>query len=66
MLPDGSPPVSMGSMDGAEVVVIDAARLLGASGDQIPSLAVSVEPKGGSPTGLPTGPVVASGALQPV
>lgn len=66
MLPDGSPPVSMGSMDGAQVVVIDAARLLGASGGKLPSLAVSVEPQGGSPTGLPTGPVVASGALQPV
>lgn len=66
MLPDGSPPVSMGSMDGAQVVVIDAAKLLGVSGDNPPSLAVSVEPRGGSPTGLPTGPVIASGALQPV
>jgi len=66
MLPDGAPPVSMGSMDGADVVVIDAARLLGASGDKIPGLAVSVEPRGGSPTGLPTGPVIASGALRPV
>ncbi|CAN5274035.1 anti-sigma factor [soil metagenome] len=66
MLPDGKPPVSMGSMDGADVVVIDAAKLLGASGGKTPGLAVSVEPKGGSPTGLPTGPVIASGALQPV
>lgn len=30
------------------------------------TLAVSLEPIGGSPTGLPTGPVVASGALQHV
>jgi anti-sigma-K factor RskA len=29
-------------------------------------LAVSIEPIGGSPTGLPTGPVVAKGALAPV
>jgi anti-sigma-K factor RskA len=29
-------------------------------------LAVSIEPVGGSPTGLPTGPVVAKGALAPV
>lgn len=29
-------------------------------------LAVTVEPVGGSPTGLPTGPVVAKGALAPV
>jgi len=27
-------------------------------------LAVSIEPLGGSPTGLPTGPVVASGKLS--
>ncbi len=30
------------------------------------TLAISVEPSGGSPTGLPTGPVVASGQLEPV
>jgi anti-sigma-K factor RskA len=30
------------------------------------SLAVSVEPTGGSPTGLPTGPVIASGPLQKI
>jgi anti-sigma-K factor RskA len=29
-------------------------------------LAVTVEPIGGSPSGLPTGPVVAKGALSPV
>lgn len=28
------------------------------------TLAVSIEPIGGSPTGLPTGPVVASGKLS--
>ena len=27
------------------------------------TLAVSIEPKGGSPTGLPTGPVIATGVL---
>jgi anti-sigma-K factor RskA len=27
------------------------------------ALAVSLEPPGGSPTGLPTGPVIASGKL---
>jgi len=30
------------------------------------TLAVSLEPIGGSPTGLPTGPVVATGALSKV
>ena len=66
MLPDGAAPVSMGVMDGSDVVVIDAARLLSVGGGKIPGLAVSVEPKGGSTTGGPTGPVIASGQLQPV
>ena len=30
----------------------------------VPALAVSLEPQGGSPTGLPTGPVLFSGAVQ--
>jgi anti-sigma-K factor RskA len=30
------------------------------------ALAISVEPEGGSPTGLPTGPVIAQGRLAPV
>lgn len=34
-------------------------------GDGI-TLAVSLEPAGGSPTGAPTGPVIASGKLQPL
>ena len=29
-------------------------------------LAISLEPKGGSPTGKPTGPVVASGDLKSI
>jgi anti-sigma-K factor RskA len=37
-----------------------AARAL----QNIPALAVSLEPKGGSPTGLPTGPVLYSGPVQ--
>ena len=28
------------------------------------TIAISVEPPGGSPTGAPTGPVIASGTLQ--
>jgi len=30
----------------------------------VPALAVSLEPRGGSPTGLPTGPVLFSGPIQ--
>lgn len=65
MLPDGSAPVSMGVLDGTNVVTIDARRLIGPNGETR-SLAISLEPRGGSPTGAPTGPVVASGALETV
>jgi anti-sigma-K factor RskA len=40
---------------------VDRARLAAGA-----VLAISVEPRGGSPTGLPTGPVVAKGALSSV
>jgi anti-sigma-K factor RskA len=30
------------------------------------TLAVSLEPPGGSPTGQPTGPVIATGELKPI
>jgi anti-sigma-K factor RskA len=30
------------------------------------TLAISLEPKGGSPTGAPTGPVVAAGKATPI
>lgn len=36
----------------------------GESLTNIPALAVSLEPAGGSPTGQPTGPVLYSGAIE--
>jgi anti-sigma-K factor RskA len=65
ILPKGQNPVSLGVMDGKDVVTIDTDKLIGPDGSRA-TLAVSVEPLGGSPTGLPTGPVVASGQLQPI
>ena len=65
MLPDGTAPVSMGVLDGANVVTIDARKLIGPNGETT-ALAISLEPRGGSPTGAPTGPVIASGQLRPV
>jgi anti-sigma-K factor RskA len=65
VLPKGQNPISLGVMDGKEVVTIDTDKLIGPDGSRA-TLAVSVEPLGGSPTGLPTGPVVASGQLQPI
>jgi anti-sigma-K factor RskA len=65
VLPKGQNPISLGVMDGHDVVAIDTDKLIGPDGSRA-NLAVSLEPRGGSPTGLPTGPVVASGQLQPI
>lgn len=64
LLPDGGSPRSLGLVAPAG----NARLALPATADQalqhIPTLAVSLEPKGGSPTGLPTGPVLYSGPVQ--
>jgi anti-sigma-K factor RskA len=64
MLPNGgAAPVSLGllPMMGEIALPLDAARtaILANTG----TLAVSVEPAGGSPTGAPTGPVVYTAPL---
>ena len=59
----GKPPRPLGMLTRGErssVAIPAGERLAMATGA---TLAVSIEPDGGSPTGLPTGPVVASGAL---
>ncbi len=61
---DGSAPLSMAvlaALDG-RVEVPEPLRALITRGD---TLAVSVEPAGGSPTGAPTGPVILSGRIDP-
>lgn len=65
VLPEGQAPVSLGVLNGREALVLDTAKLLGPDGETA-SLAITLEPFGGSPSGDPTGPVVASGALTPV
>ncbi|MCQ8783573.1 anti-sigma factor [Mangrovibrevibacter kandeliae] len=66
LLPQGDKPISLGvvATDKAQQVQLpdDFASLSGSA----MALAISLEPKGGSPTGQPTGPVVASGPLQPI
>jgi anti-sigma-K factor RskA len=59
-LPKGGKPKSLGVIRGAKAVLHLAASADRALAD-VPMLAVSLEPKGGSPTGLPTGPVLYSG-----
>ena len=53
-------PISLGTFSSAGAVPL----LIDLSNGE--TLAVSIEPAGGSPSGAPTGPVVAAGALQDV
>jgi anti-sigma-K factor RskA len=60
--PDGRPrPVGLLSADRTVTLTLPAPLAALAKDDAV--LAVSLEPPGGSPTGAPTGPVIASGKL---
>lgn len=62
IIPEGETPVSLGVMpaEGALDLVV-AAPLLDQLGGAV--LAITLEPEGGSPSGAPTGPIVASAPL---
>jgi anti-sigma-K factor RskA len=61
LIPAGEKPVSLGVIDAQHATVVHVAQAqLQALGPQA-TLAVSLEPHGGSPTGQPTGPVLAAG-----
>jgi anti-sigma-K factor RskA len=66
LIPAGQKPIPVGMIntDKPTTLALDPALLarLGPTA----ALAVSVEPIGGSPTGQPTGPVIAKGAISPV
>lgn len=66
LIPADGRPRSLGVFDPARMTEMDMpepmVRLIGADA----TLAVSMEPMGGSPTGQPTGPVVASGKMQTI
>jgi len=55
-----APPKSIGLMQESGATALDKMAL---DLQQQMTIAVSVEPKGGSPTGLPTGPVIYSGQM---
>lgn len=63
LIPAGAKPISVGMIarDKATTLTLDPALL--ARLDATAALAVSVEPVGGSPTGQPTGPVIAKGVI---
>lgn len=60
-LPRGGKPRSLGLLAAGDRTVVRLAAVADLSLGNAPVLAVSLEPKGGSPTGLPTGPVLYSG-----
>ena len=63
LIPAGDKPHSLGLIEPGQPVRLDVPRDLVARINADATLAVSMEPPGGSPTGQPTGPVVASGKL---
>ena len=64
MLPDGRAPVSMGLVPASGIDRVALRAPAGVALQEIPALAVSVEPPGGSPTGAPTGPVILTGRVE--
>lgn len=64
VIPAGGKPKSLGTMPQSKQMHMQLANALAALLQQGATIAISIEPRGGSPTGAPTGPVVASGALS--
>jgi anti-sigma-K factor RskA len=64
MLPDGSPPRSLGLIPDSGVGRVTLPALPEVALANVPALAVSLEPAGGSPTGAPTGPVLYTGKVE--
>jgi anti-sigma-K factor RskA len=57
----GEPPKSLGMLPKEEKGTIKLAATAELALRDFPALAISIEPEGGSTTGLPTGPVIAAG-----
>ena len=64
VIPQGGTPRSLGTMADRPMSRMELADALAELLSQGATIAISVEPPGGSPTGAPTGPVIASGTLQ--
>jgi anti-sigma-K factor RskA len=63
LIPAGDKPHSLGLITPGQPVRLEVPRDLVTRINADAALAVSMEPQGGSPTGAPTGPVIASGKL---
>jgi anti-sigma-K factor RskA len=64
MLPTGGAPKSLGVIPDTGVGRVELSAAPDVSLANVPALAVSLEPAGGSPTGAPTGPVLYSGKVE--
>jgi len=64
VIPADGKPRSLGTMPARRQMHMRLADALAQLLQQGATIAISVEPPGGSPTGAPTGPVVVSGALS--
>ena len=64
LIPAGGSPMKVGMLPGSARMHMQVPDDIAEQLRRGATLAVSVEPAGGSPTGLPTGPVIASGALE--
>jgi len=61
-----SPPRSLGLLDPEKAFSLSLSAAWTEAEEPPRALAISLEPPGGSPTGLPTGPVVFQGSLLPL
>ncbi|MDN4574081.1 anti-sigma factor [Pandoraea cepalis] len=65
LIPQNAKPIPLGVFASDQPASMTLSPQILAQMDSNAVLAVSVEPPGGSPTGQPTGPVVATGAIRP-
>jgi anti-sigma-K factor RskA len=63
LIPRGGKPIAVGIISASAPITIRLAQVLLAQLGPTATLAVSVEPAGGSPTGQPTGPVIGQGRI---
>jgi anti-sigma-K factor RskA len=63
LIPPGGKPLPVGLLSADKPTVIPLPAVLAAQTASGATLAVSLEPPGGSPTGAPTGPVIGAGKL---
>ena len=64
VIPGDGKPRSLGTMGDGKQMHMRLEEALAELMHQGATIAISVEPPGGSPTGAPTGPVIASGTLR--